>query len=116
MFSGLLKPLRQNVGLRLSLWYALIFSASGLALLTLAYYLLAAAVNRKDQEILEARLKEVATVYQTRGVRGLESWVNNQSPQVRRSLYVQVVNPFKQVEFVTFPEDWLSLRDVPTTE
>ncbi len=114
MSSGLLKPLRQNVGLRLSLWYAVIFSASGLALLTLAYYLLAGAVSRKDQEILEARLKEVATVYQARGVRGLDNWVNNQPPQVRHSLYVQLLNAFNQVEFVTFPEDWLSLRDVPT--
>ena len=43
MFSGLLEPLRRSIGLRLSLWYALIFTVSSAALLALAYYLLAAA-------------------------------------------------------------------------
>jgi hypothetical protein len=33
MYSGLLDTLRRNVAVRLSLWYALIFSLSGLALL-----------------------------------------------------------------------------------
>ena len=37
MFSGLLDPLRRNIGLRLSLLYALIFSVSSVALLALAY-------------------------------------------------------------------------------
>jgi len=33
-------------------------------LLTLAYYLLAAAIAGKDREVLEARLREAATVYE----------------------------------------------------
>jgi len=57
MFSGLLDPLRRSIAVRLSLWYALIFSLSGLALLVFAYFLLAAAVSSKDREVLEARWK-----------------------------------------------------------
>ena len=34
MSSGLLDPLRRNIGLRLSLFYALIFTVSSVALLT----------------------------------------------------------------------------------
>ena len=75
MSSGLLEPLRRNIGLRLSLLYALIFTLSSVALLALAYYLLAAAVGSKDREVLEARLKEAAVVYETGGVIGLRSWV-----------------------------------------
>ena len=51
MPSGLLEPLRRNIGLRLSLLYALIFTLSSVALLALAYYLLAAAVGSKDREV-----------------------------------------------------------------
>jgi signal transduction histidine kinase len=113
MSSGLLRSVRQSVAVRLSLWYALIFSISGLALLTLAYYLLAAAVNHKDQEVMVAQLKEVATVYQTRGVRGLQTWINNQPPQLQRLLFVRLMNPFNPQEFIKYPDDWLSVRDVP---
>jgi signal transduction histidine kinase len=113
MSFGLLRSLRQSVAVRLSLWYALIFSASGLGLLTLAYYLLAAAVNRKDEEILVSQLREVAAVYQAGGARGLENWFAHQPPPVQHSLFIQLLNPFSR-EFIKYPEDWVSVRDVPT--
>lgn len=114
MFSGLLEPLRRNIGLRLSLWYALVFTLSSLLLLSLAYYLLAATVGRKDQEVLESRLKEVATVYQAAGIRGLQRWRSSQPEQVQHTLFVQVINPFTQDQFLSVPDDWVTLRDVPT--
>jgi len=114
MFSGLLKPLRRNIGLRLSLSYALIFTASSLALLTLAYYLLAAAIAGKDREVLEARLREAATVYEAGGVRALQNWVDNQASQVGDTLYVQLLDNFNRVVYAHFPVDWLTVRDVPT--
>jgi signal transduction histidine kinase len=113
MFFGL-ERLRGNIGLRLSLWYAFIFTLSSLALLSVAYYLLATAVSRKDREVVEARLKEVAAVYNAGGVRALQNWVKNQPPQVQHSLYVRLTNPRVPVEFVSFPEDWVTLRDVPS--
>src|ERR1051326_811192 len=112
--SGLLEHFRRNVGVRLSVWYALVFTVSSVALLTIAYYLLAGAIGAKDRELLEARLKEVAAVYQAGGVRGLQRWYDNQPAQAQRSLYVQFINNFNLVQFVRFPEDWLTLRDVPT--
>ena len=114
MSFGPLDHLRRNIGVRLSLWYAFVFTLSSLALLTLAYYLLAAAVGRKDREVLEARLKEVGTLYQAGGVRAVRDWINNQPPQLRHNLYIRLVNIYSGVDFVSFPEDWVSLRDVPT--
>ena len=93
MSSGLLESLRRNVGLRLSLLYALIFSLSSVALLALAYYLLAAAVGSKDREVLEARLKEAAVVYEAGGVIGLRSWVASQPAEVQNTMFVRLVNP-----------------------
>ena len=78
MFSGLLEPLRRSIGVRLSLWYAFIFTLSSATLLMLAYYLLAAAIGGKDQEILEGQLKEAAAVYQKSGRSGLQDWVREQ--------------------------------------
>src|ERR1041385_1473092 len=113
MFSGL-ERLRRNIGLRLSLWYAFIFTLSTLALLSVSYYLLANAINRKDRELVEARLKEVATAYNAGGYRGLQNWINSQPPQVQHSLYVRLINPQVVMDFLSFPNDWLTLRDVPT--
>src|SRR5437879_6547430 len=114
MSFGLLDRLRRNIGVRLSLWYALIFTLSNVALFTLAYYLLAAAISSKDREVLEARLKEIAAVYEAGGVTALGDWVRSQPPQVRHSLLIRLVNPFNRVEFISAPEDWVSIRDVPT--
>src|SRR4051794_33045885 len=114
MFSGLLDPLRRNIGVRLSLWYALIFTLSSLALFTLTYYLLAAAIGSKDREVLEARLKEVATVYNARGLRGLEAWLESQPPEVRQTLCVRLVNVFDNVAVITAPPEWMTFQDVPS--
>ena len=117
MFSGLLEPLRRNVGVRLSLLYALIFTLSSVALLALAYYLLAAAVGSKDREVLEARLKEAAVVYEAGGVTGLRSWVYNQPADVQNTMFVHLVNPFNNTDLViSAPEAWIALRDVPGWE
>lgn len=114
MFSGLLDPLRRNIGVRLSFWYAGIFLLSTAALFTLAYYLLAAAVGGKDREVLEARLKEAVAVYENGGVRELQGWARNQPTPVKNSTYIRLVNVFNNVAFVSAPEDWVAFRDVPS--
>jgi len=113
MSSGLLEPLRRNVGLRLSLWYALVFTLSSFALLAFAYYLLVAAIGSKDREVLEARLKEAAAVYESGGVNALQNWVKSQPPVAQRTLFVRVVNVFNNVAFTWAPPDWVTFRDVP---
>lgn len=114
MFSGLLEPLRRSIGLRLSLLYAFIFTVSGVALLALAYYLLAAAVGGKDREVLEARLKEAAVVFEAGGVNALNNWVRNQPTEVRNTMFVRLVNSFNKADLIiSAPEDWVAFRDVP---
>lgn len=113
MSSGLLNPLRRNIGVRLSLWYALIFLLSNAALFMVAYYLLAAAVGRKDREVLESRLKEAATIYQAGGSSALRSWVRSQPPEVQSTLFVRLLNPFNMATFVSAPPDWVISRDIP---
>jgi signal transduction histidine kinase len=117
MSFGLLETVRRNIGLRLSLLYAFIFTLSSVALLALAYYLLAAAVGNKDREVLEARLREGAVVFETGGIIGLRSWVASQPPEVQNNMFVHLVNPDNNTDLViSAPEDWVAFKDVPGFE
>jgi len=117
MPSGLLETVRRNIGLRLSLLYAAIFTLSSVALLALAYYLLAAAIGSKDREVLEARLKEAAVVYEAGGVTALRGWVRSQPAEMQRTMFVHLVNPYDNSDLViSAPEDWVAFKDVPGFE
>jgi signal transduction histidine kinase len=117
MSSGLLEPLRRHIGLRLSLLYALIFTVSSIALLAIAYYTVAGAVEAKDREVLEARLKEAAVVCQAGGSSALTAWVNNQPEQLRNTMFVRLVNVVDGfVHIISAPQDWLAFKDVPGWE
>ena len=113
MPSALLEPLRRNIGLRLSLLYAGIFTLSSVALLALAYYLLTLAVGSKDREVMEARLKEAAVVYQTAGVIGLRSWTANQPEEISNNMWVRLVESGTDNKVAIWaPKDWLAFQDV----
>jgi signal transduction histidine kinase len=116
MSFDLLKGVRRNIGVRLSLWYAFIFLISSAAVLTFAYYRLAAAVGSKDREVLDARLREAAVVYGDVGVNGLRLWVGSQPQAVQDSLFVRLADPFDNVAFVYAPPDWVTLQAVPGWE
>src|SRR5947207_8421657 len=105
MSSGLLEPFRRNIGLRLSLWYALIFTLSSVALFSLAYYLLAAAIGSKDREVLEAELKEAAGMYESGGLRALQNWAQRQPQQLQQTLLVRVMNVFNNEIYLRAPVD-----------
>src|SRR5512133_76704 len=113
MFSGLLDPLRRSIGVRLSIWYALIFMLSNAALFMVAYYLLAGAIGKKDREVLESRLKEAGTIYQAGGGVALRNWVRSQPPEVQNSTFVRLLSPFNVATYVSVPPDWVSFRDIP---
>jgi signal transduction histidine kinase len=117
MFSGLLDSFRRNIGVRLSLLYALIFTLSSVALFTLAYYLLVGAIGSKDREVLEAKLRDAVAIYQNGGVNALRSWAANQSPEVLNTMFVRLVNLYTGAEFpISAPGDWVGIRDVPGWE
>src|SRR5258707_2288500 len=112
MCSGLLERFRRNIAVRLSLWYALIFTLSSLALFSLAYYLLAGAVGSKDREVLEARLKEVAAVYNGGGVPVLLNWVRKQPPAGQQRLFIPLLYEVDKILCVMEPTGWGHVLDL----
>jgi signal transduction histidine kinase len=111
MSFGLLKRWRSNFSVRLNVWYALIFTASSAGLCALVYYLLAATIERKDREVIEARLKEYAAVYQSGGIGALQRWVHREGiPPSERSLFVRLVNVWNNVTLAKVPDDWVTFQ------
>ena len=70
MSSNLLERLARSFTFRLSLGYAALFTLSAVVLFGLLYLLLASTLQRKDHEVIEARLRECAAVYDNGGLAG----------------------------------------------
>jgi signal transduction histidine kinase len=109
---GLLDRARRNIGIRLGLWYAFVFALSSFALLAVAYYLLAAALSRKDREVLEARLREFAAIYNNTGLVGLRQTLQ-QEAENQQTLFVRLVSAWNDVSLVNVPDDWITFKDLP---
>lgn len=112
MSFDLIDAARRNVGVRLGLWYAFVFACGGVALLVAAYYLLAAAIGSKDQELIQARLREYAAVYDAGGLRGLRNTLQDEQGN-QKTFFVRVVNTWNDVAFANVPDDWITYKDLP---
>jgi signal transduction histidine kinase len=112
MSFGLINAARRNVGVRLGLWYAFIFACSSVALLGIAYYLLATAIGSKDRELVQARLREYAAVYDAGGLSDLRTTLQEEQGN-QKTLFVRVVNAWNDVAFANIPDDWITFHDVP---
>jgi signal transduction histidine kinase len=93
---------------RLSLWYALIFTISAGVLFILLYFLLAAALQRKDHEVIETRLKACAAIYENGGLSALQDFVQRSSESEKaRTFFVRVASPSGNAILLNVPEDWV---------
>ena len=101
---------------RLNLWYASIFILSALLLFWAAYFLLGTALQRKDREVIESRLQEYGAIYQSSGINALRAWIaRSGDAQSDRPFFVRVVGPYKEVLFLTAPQEWIEFNP-PTVE
>jgi signal transduction histidine kinase len=112
MSFDLLDRTRRNIGVRLGLWYAFIFAVSSFALLAVAYVLLAAAIGGKDRELLAARLREFAAIYDNSGLGGLRAAIQQEEGS-QQTFFVRLVSAWNDVSFVNVPDDWITFRDIP---
>jgi len=103
-----LKKFTRTLGLQLSLGYAAIFTGSALLLFVLIYYLLGAAINEKDRDLVESRLREYRTVYEGGGLQALRDWINRVGEaQRQQTFFVRVVRPDQTSVFMILPADWV---------
>jgi len=109
MSSNLFKHWGRSFAVRLTLGYAMIFTLSAVVLFGLLYVLLASALERKDREVIDARLKECAAVYSSGGLSALRNLVklNSTDESKSKSFFVRVTGNLGSVLFVNVPNDWL---------
>src|SRR5208283_1812938 len=112
MSFSVLERLRRKVGFQLSLWYVLLFTLSNVALFALTYFLLASAIQNREQLLLGAWLKETALLYEKGGVGALREWMQNQPPKLQKSLFVRLVSETNSVTILNVPDDWLMFKDM----
>ncbi len=84
-------PFARTFGLRLALWYAVLFVAGALAIMWLTYALTQASLERRDQQIIQAKLAEYAAIYQRDGLGSLLSTVRAEQATANERLYVRVL-------------------------
>lgn len=111
MSFDLINSARRNVGVRLGLWYAFIFACGSVALLGLAYYLLANAIGSKDRELVQSRLREYATIYRTGGLQGLQNAVRDEEGS--ETFFIRLANTWNDISFANVPKDWVAFNKDP---
>src|ERR1700733_7728411 len=108
MSSNPLDRLTRSFTFRLSLGYAALFTISAAILFGLLYLLLASALQHKDQEVIEARLREYAVGYGNGGLPPLRYLVqHSHESEKEKPFFVRVTGRRGDVLFLAAPDDWL---------
>src|ERR1051326_2150929 len=111
MSLKLLRQFSRTISFRLNLWYASVFILSAAALFVLLYALVSVAIDRKEREVIEARLKGYAGVYQSGGIRALNAWDRqNDANPTQKPFFARVISPFNTVLFSKFPPEWVEFE------
>jgi signal transduction histidine kinase len=93
-------------GLRLGLWYATLFVVGSVAIVFLTYYLTAASLAQRDQQIIQSKLGEYAAAYARGGPRVLDATVRAEKAAAPERLFVRVVQGGFETVVLSQPEGW----------
>lgn len=112
MFWKALREFTRTISFRLNLWHAAIFLVSAALLFTLIYFLLGAAIDRKDRDVIEARLREYVAVYENGGIAALRDWTTRvNEARKQRMFFVRLAAADHTALLLVMPQDWFE-RDV----
>ena len=96
-----------SFAIRLSLWFAAVFTVSAVILFALLYFLLGSFLEQSEQEVIQARLKECAAVYESRGLPALSDLVHRTDfSQQRGPFFVRVIGDGGSALILALPADW----------
>jgi signal transduction histidine kinase len=104
------RRVRGTLGFRLALWYALLFVVGGAVLTVVTYFLLASALERRDEELVLSTLERYGSRYNEEGLAGLEAEVSaDRSGGRHESLFVRVLGSNEEALFASVPGTWSDL-------
>jgi signal transduction histidine kinase len=90
----------------LTLWYSTLFVAGSLLIVLLTYVLTSASLAQRDQQIIQAKLGDYATVYARGGLRALASTVQAEQRTAPERLFVRVVAGGQEAIVLSDREAW----------
>src|SRR5437762_1630545 len=93
-------------GLRLALWYATLFVVGAIAIVFLTYYLTAASLAQRDQQIIQSKAGDYAAAYSRGGIRVLAATVRAEQQVAPERLFVRVVDRGVESVVLSNPEGW----------
>jgi signal transduction histidine kinase len=97
---------RNAFGLRIALWYATLFVVGSIVIVLLTYYLTAASLAERDQQIIRAKLGDYAAAYARGGVSVLAATVRAEQAVAPERLFVRVVDRGVEAVVLSDPEGW----------
>ena len=107
MFWKSLREFTHTISFRLNLWHAVMFLVSTGILFVLLYFLLSEAIDRKDRDVIQARLREYVAVYENGGIPALRDWTTRvNEARKQRMFFVRVVTRDRTVLLLVIPQDW----------
>jgi len=102
-----MSTLRRALGLRLSVWYAAVFTISTVALVLVTYALLASSLAQRDHDIIRATLREYASRYELGGLAALSRAVElEERTGDQERLFVRVLGRGAEATFMRDPQAW----------
>jgi signal transduction histidine kinase len=104
--SGAPPAFTRTFGLRLALWYATLFVSGAIAIVFVTYYLTAASLAQRDQQIIRGKLGDYAAAYVRGGVRVLAATVRAEQQVAPERLFVRVVDRGVEAVVLSNPDGW----------
>jgi signal transduction histidine kinase len=107
MSSGPERDARPLVyGLRIGVWYASLFVAGSMAIVTLTYLLASASLVQRDRQLIDSKLGLYATAYDRGGLDALAATVQAEQQTAPERLFVRVVDRGAEAIVLSQPQGW----------
>lgn len=103
----MLERLRQSLALRLAVQYALVFAFSAAALFGVLYWVLASALEERDQAAVETRAALLAQAYELAGLNGVVDQLNGEAAAEASECFVRIIDERSGPIWVKAPPDWV---------
>jgi signal transduction histidine kinase len=97
-----LDRLRHTTGFHLTVWYAALFILHTLALGSLAYALLSASLQERDRQSIVMELHELAALYHSSGVTGLQQELEG----AEKPFFVRLAGADRATLLFNLPDQW----------
>ena len=114
----MLERLRQSLALWLAVQYALVFALSATILFGVLYWVLARALEERDQAVVEQRAAVLARAYADAQLGAVVERLNGGAAQDADAWFVRVIDPRDGPIWVKAPPDWVQtvVQRIPIPE